>query len=176
MAAMHEPAASAAWFSRVGAPLSPAEAAALDALRRAAALPGASAAGSVGHWYEAGAIARAADRDGAWWDREEEERERLWECAAERHGEDGLAAELAGVHDRLRDAVHAAAMAAMASHGVADPALAREAAAAALLAAHQWALARLAGAGGDHYFTVKFELFAGGRWPLGVQDGRYWVF
>ena len=173
---MPELASPSAWFSRVGAPLSPAETAALDALRLAAALPGGSATGSVGHWHEAGAIVRAADRDGAWWDREEEERERLWECAAERHGEDGLAAELAAVQDGQRDAVNAAVIAAMARHGVADPGLAREAAAAALLAAHQRALARLAGAGGDHYFNAKFELFASGRWPLGVKDGRYWVF
>ena len=173
---MPEPSSPAAWFSRVGTPLSPAESVALDALRLAAALPCGAAARCVGHWYDAGAIVRAADRDGAWWDREEEERERLWECAAERHGEDGLAAELAVVQDGLRDAVHSAAIAAMARHGVADPGLAREAAAAALLAAHQRALARLAGVEGGHYFTAKFELFAGGRWPLGVQDGRYWVF
>ena len=173
---MPEPSSPSDWFSRVGLALSPAETAALDALRLAAALSGGTAAGCVGHWHEAGAIVRAADRDGAWWDREEEERERLWECAAERHGEDRLAAELAVVQDGLRDAVHAAVTAAMARHGVADPGLAREAAAAALLAAHQRALARLAGVEGGHYFTAKFELFAGGRWPLGVQDGRYWVF
>src|SRR5512140_585240 len=104
---MPKPHSPSAWFSRVGAPLSPAETATLDALRLAAALPGAAAAGRVGHWYEAGAIVRTADRDGAWWDREEEERERLWECAAERHGEGAVAAELAAVQDGLRGAVNA---------------------------------------------------------------------
>lgn len=50
------------------------------------------------------------------------------------------------------------------------------AAGAALLAAHQQALAELAGEGGTHFFGFKYALFAGGRWPLGHHRGRYVVF
>jgi hypothetical protein len=173
---MADDASGAAWFARTGLPLSARELAALDAIRRGDALLARAEPGSVAHWYEAGAIVRAADRDSRWWDHEEEERERLWECAAERHGEDALAAAFAAIGADLRDAIRAGAAVAMARLGAADPELAREAVSAALLAAHQRSLARLAGEGDGHYFCAKYQLFAGGRWPLGLHDGRYWVF
>jgi hypothetical protein len=44
------------------------------------------------------------------------------------------------------------------------------------LACHQAGLVRVAGAGDDHAFQVKFRLFAGGRWPLGLVGGRFYLF
>ncbi len=46
----------------------------------------------------------------------------------------------------------------------------------ALLAAHQSALARMAGEGPDHRFVRKFALFVGGRWPLGYDSARFAIF
>jgi hypothetical protein len=33
-----------------------------------------------------------------------------------------------------------------------------------------------AAASSDHTFAIKFRLFAGGRWPLGIIGGRLLVF
>jgi len=165
-----------AWFSCVGLPLAPSDRAEIEALIRDDALLARVEIGVVSQWHEAGEIIRAADRDSAWWDHEEEERERLWQCAAERYGEDELSTRLRAITDALADAVHDAAAAAAARAGVVDPALIRAASGAALMAAHQQALCELAGEGGTHYFTRKFALFAGGRWPLGYHRGRYVVF
>ena len=44
------------------------------------------------------------------------------------------------------------------------------------MAAHGHALARLAGAGVDHFFMRRYRLFEGGRWPLGVVDGAFHLF
>ena len=90
---------------------------------------------SVGQWHEAGEFIRAAEWDSTWWDHEEEERARLWECAADRHGEEDLLARLTAVTDALAGVVHGAAQAAAARAGGADPPLVRAAAGAALMAA-----------------------------------------
>lgn len=167
---------AAVWFARVGAPLPPGEISALDALLQRQGLLLGAAVVPVGRWQEAAAIVRAAERDSSWWDREEGERERLWELAAAAHGENALLAALDAVRDDIGAAVSAAAGAAMGRAGVDDPELLREAVAATLLAAHQEALLRLAGEGDDHYFAIKYQLFAAGRWPLGLQGGRFAVF
>jgi len=74
-----------------------------------------------------------------------------------------------------RQAKTAAAIAA-ARDGSNDPGLVRAAAGAALMAAHQSALARLAGEGTGHFFVRRHALFEGGRWPLGTYRGQYLVF
>ena len=165
-----------AWFSCVGRPFAPAEHAAIAAMVRGHAELAGAEIGGVRHWHEAGAFIRAAEWDDAWWELEEEERTRLWECAADRHAEDDLLARLAAVTQALSAAVHGAAAAAALRDGSADPALVRAAAGAALLAAQQHALAGLAGEGAAHFFACKYALFAGGRWPLGCHRGRYVVF
>jgi hypothetical protein len=106
----------------------------------------------------------------------EEERERLWSAASERLTEGELLARLTAATAALGDSVRRGAARAAASGGVSDPGLIRAAVDAALLAAHQHALAVVAGADEAHYFRHKFELFAAGRWPLGVHSGRYVVF
>ena len=164
-----------AWFACVGRPLAAADRAALAALVAADAELARAETGNVAHWHEAGEFVRALEWDGAWWDHEEEERARLWERAAERCTEGELAARLAARTAALAGVVHAAAAAAPARDG-GDSVVARAAGAAALMAAHQHALAGLAGAGATHYFGRKYALFAGGRWPLGFHHGRYLVF
>lgn len=165
-----------AWFARGGLALSAAEAALIDRWRHAhPQLAGAGLAG-VAHWWEAGEIARAMDHDGVWWNVEEEERERLWQVAADRLGEPDLVAELAVLHARLAPGVEPAVREVMANASITDPGLAQEAVAAALLALHQDALARLAGAAPDHFFRLKLALFVAGRWPLGLHRGACRAF
>ena len=165
-----------AWFSCVGRPFTAGERAAIAAMIRDHALLSRAEIGGVAHWHEAGAFIRAAEWDDTWSEHEETERARLWECAAERCAEAELLVRLTTVTAALATSVHDAATAAAAREGVADSELVRAAAGAALLAAHQRALADLAGEGGTHFFDAKYALFAGGRWPLGYCRGRYVVF
>jgi hypothetical protein len=64
----------------------------------------------------------------------------------------------------------------MAAAGVADTVIADEAVAMALLAAHQHALAEIAGAETGHRFRRKYALFEGGRWPVGYHSARFVIF
>ena len=168
--------AAPAWFMRIGLPLSAPEQAGIAAmLRDLAFAPGTPIAG-VASWADAAQFLRAEEWDNRWWDAEEEERERLWSVAAERMTEGELLARLTAVTAALGDPVRNGASLAASRSGVADPGLVRAAVDAALLAAHQQALAGLAVAPAGHYFQRKFELFAAGRWPLGVFSGKYVVF
>jgi len=167
---------SHAWFSRVGLPFAVPEHAAIAAMIHGHAVLARAEIGGAGQWHEAGDFIRAAEWDSTWWDREEEERARLWECAADRHAEEDLLAGLTAVTGALAGTVHDAAQAAASRAGGVDPALVRAAAGAALMAAHQHALAKLAGVGAEHFFCLKYALFTGGRWPLGYHHGRYVVF
>jgi hypothetical protein len=167
---------SHAWFSRVGLPFAASERAAIAAMIHEHAVLARAEIGGVGQWHEAGEFIRAAEWDSTWWDHEEEERARLWECAAERHAEEDLLARVTAATDALAGVVHGAAQAVASRAGGVDPALVRAAAGAALMAAHQHALADLAGEGAGHFFCLKYALVTLGRWPLGYHRGRYVVF
>jgi hypothetical protein len=169
-------AASAAWFSRLGAALAPDEERAIAALLASHPLLAEAGFATVAHWREAAGIVRAGDWDSAWWDREEEERERLWQQASERIGEAALFQRVAACGDALTTSVHAGAAAAAARGEWNDADFLRAASGAALLAAQQAMLAELAGEAAAHWFTHKRVLFAVGRWPLGLVQGRYFVF
>ena len=128
------------------------------------------------HWHEVGAVIRAADWDDAGWEREEEERQRLWQAASERIDEVALLCQLTAATDALAGALHDAAVIAAAREGGADTGLVRAAAEAALMAVHQSELAGLAGEGAGHFFVLRRALFERGRWPLGTYRGQYLVF
>jgi hypothetical protein len=164
-----------AWFSRVGMPLSPEEDAAIGELARIVA-PLPVLVTALASWQEAAAFVRSALHDAAWWDQDEEEREALWTRAMEHWTEAELSERANAMTAELDAEVRGAARAAAASAGVIDPDIAAEATGMALLAAHQSALARLAGADPDHRFVRKFALFEGGRWPLGYHAARFIVF
>jgi hypothetical protein len=165
-----------AWFARVGLPLAEEERAAIGGLLQVAVPHAPVAITALASWQEAAVFVRAAAHDSAWWDDEEEERELLWARAAEERTEAGLfelvTAATRGLDVELRDAAHAA----MAAAGVADTSIAGEAAAMALLAAHQHALAQIAGAGTEHRFLRKYALFREGRWPVGYHSARFVIF
>jgi hypothetical protein len=165
-----------AWFSRQGEALTPAEEAVLANLLRAHPALAAVGLSVVAHWREAAAIVRAGEWDSAWWDVEEEERERLWVIAADRAGEQALFEAVTAVRDGLADTVGRAARAAAARGGFDDEDIVRAASGAALLTVQQASLAVMAGTGDGHYFLHKRALFTAGRWPLGLVRGRYYVF
>ncbi len=103
-----------------------------------------------------------------WWEAEERERSRLEGSAKlDPADADWLA---------LNQALHGAAAVAAARSGCADAALIRAAAGAAGYAAYQARLARAAAAPAAHPFLRKYALYCGGRWPLGVYQGRFAIF
>ncbi len=156
----------AAWFSALGEPLCDGEreevAAYLAGLGLAQRLP----LLAVQSWPQAAGIIRSPAGD--WWQAEEAERARL-EAQARLDPSD--AQWLA-----LTETLHGAAAVAAARAGSADPALIRAAAGSAIYAAHQYRLAGAMRAPESHPFVRKHALFAGGRWPLGVYDGRFAIY
>jgi hypothetical protein len=166
----------ARWFATIGAPLDERERVLADALLRAHPRLENAQLHQAHDWREAAVIVAAEDRDPAAWEFEEEERQRLWQQAADRIGEDALFAQLTAVTAALAGAVGAAAQAAAARRGIADPWFAEAAGVAALLAVHQRELAVAAGETPDHWFVRRCALFEAGRWPLGSHRGRCALF
>jgi hypothetical protein len=164
------------WFSRVGLPLADGERAAIGELLRDVAPDAPVAVSALATWQEAAIFVRAAALDSAWWDDEEEERERLWARAADARTESELFELVTNATRGLDVEMRDAARDAMTAAGVADASIAGEAAAMALLAAHQRALAQIAGAGPGHRFVRKYALFEGGRWPVGYHSARFVIF
>jgi hypothetical protein len=149
-----------AWFSALGEPLGDAERMEIDGYL--AGLGIAPSLHAVSSWEEARDICTRPAQ--AWWQAEEEERSRLERTAKlEPADPDWL---------RLNERLHGAA----ARAGCSDAALIRVAAGAASYAAHQARLALAAGALPGHPFLRKYALYCGGRWPLGVYEGRFAIF
>ena len=165
-----------AWFARVGLPLTLEENVAIGELTRIVAPRAPVVVAALASWHEAAAFVRAAEHDSTWWDQEEEEREALWARATEHRLESELRQQLDAMTRELDAAVRDAAFAAVTSVGRADTAIAVEATGMALLAAHQSALAEMAGEGPGHRFARKYTLFAGGRWPVGYHSARFVIF
>jgi hypothetical protein len=131
---------------------------------------------SVADWHAASALAQRDDWSRDWWQVEETARTALYRDAAASLGETTLLARLSAAMAETADAIQQAATAALARAGIADEALSRVAAGAASQASHQSALAGAAGRGADHGFVIKYELYRGGRWLLGVVGERCFVF
>jgi hypothetical protein len=165
-----------AWFARVGLPLAEDERAAVGELLRVALPDPPPAVTALASWQDAAIFVRAAALETAWWDDEEEERELLWARAADARTEAGLFEQVTAATCGLDVELREAALAAMAAAGIVDTSIAGEAAAMALLAAHQHALAEIAGAGTGHRFHRKYALFKEGRWPVGYHSGRFVIF
>ena len=138
-------------------------------------LPPAAIAG-VADWREAAALAQRDDWSREWWQEEEIERAALTRAASAAKGESALLASFSRVMEATAAPIQAAASVALARAGIADEMLARVAAGAASQACHHHALAEAAGRGSDHAFAVKYHLYRGGRWLLGVVGGRCFVF
>jgi hypothetical protein len=154
-----------AWFSTLGEPLGAAEQAEIDAY-----LAGLGMRVAVVHliatWEEAAGI--CAQRADAWWKAEEAQTGPL----EQKTTLDPADPEWLALNEKL----HGAAAVAAARAGCADAALIRVAAGAASYAAYQARLARAARAPAGHPFLRKYALYCGGRWPLGVYEGRFAIF
>jgi len=162
------------WFTAVGTALAPTVIA--DAERYVAALglaPGPVA--PVPSWREAAATTQRPDWSRDWWQAESACEQALQRQGAARFGLQPLLAALTALAE-IATGLQTCASAALAAAGLDDPALAKVAAGAAAQACHQRGLALLAGSESGHAFTVKFELFAAGRWPLGIVGGTCFVF
>jgi len=164
----------ASWFAGCGEPLSDSEL--TDARAYVAALgQGACEISTVSTWRDAAATAQRPDWSREWWDEEARAQKELQHRAAARFGDEKLLAALTTVTEAA-DALHGKAALAMSRAGIADPVLSRVAAGSAAQACHQAALALAASAGPDHLFSIKYRLFAAGRWPLGIVGGCFFVF
>ena len=163
----------AAWFAACGEPLTAEERAEAEAYVAALGQPGLAIEGVPG-WAEAAAVTQRPDWSQDWWSAERAAEADLGRAADRRFGASARLAGLSRVMERAQ-ALHGAAALAAQRQAVADPAVTRVAAGAAAQACHQAALARLAEAGPDHLFAIKYRLFAAGRWPLGVVGGRCFV-
>jgi hypothetical protein len=166
--------AEAPWFAACGEALIPAEREETVRYLRGLGLEPAPIEGVAG-WVEAAALAQRPDWSRAWWEAEERAARALREDAEKDLDEKELLAALSTVTDAAA-ALHGHAALAAARAGVADPALSRVAAGAAAMACHQMGLVLAAGLGEDHPLAIKYRLFAGGRWLLGVFGERCYLF
>jgi hypothetical protein len=154
----------AAWFSALGEPLGDAERSEIAAYLSGLAMP--SPVHAVHSWQEALQICvRPA---APWWNAEQSERDRLERKVKLDPADPQWMA--------LNEVLHGAAAVAAARAGCSDAALIRAAAGAASYAAYEARLARAAAASDDHPFLRKYALYCGGRWPLGVYQGRFAIF
>jgi hypothetical protein len=168
--------ADAAWFACLGLPLTASDQCDARAYVHALGYADETPITGVAHWKEAERITRDPGWDRQWWAREEEERERLRELAANRLGRAALLERLTAATEFAAQAIHGAAAIAAERDGMADAALVRAGSGAATMALHEAALARLAGEGPEHLFMRKYALFDSGRWPLGVVGGAFYLF
>lgn len=125
----------------------------------------------ISDWREVERIARNPGSAEGWWSREEAERLRLTQEAANRIGEELLLETLSTAVEGHADSTYARAV-----EAGGDEALARVASGAVLMAIHNRALALLSGLGADHLFMQKYALFASGRWPLGTRGATLTLF
>lgn len=168
-------AAGLSWFSSLGAPLTEAEVE--DALSQTTGvgLPALPVA-AVGSWDQARMAARTPLDPENWWAAEERLRRVLLDAAVLQHGREPLMAALTEATQLGAAPVPGAAAIAAARMGVLSREMIGAAAGAATQAVYLAALAEAAGHDAGYPFTAKLRLFAGGRWPLGVVDGKILVF
>jgi hypothetical protein len=165
---------AAAWFAALGEPLT--EGDRNDATAYAMALGlGPLRVVQAHDWPEAERVLKAPDWSRAWWDREEELRQRLLAKAKTHYPERELWTALTELTTDAGEIVHGKAATAASRMGGAAKASIHVAAGAAAQAAYQLALARLAEDAASP-FESKFRLFAAGRWPLGVVGSTLALF
>lgn len=160
---------AASWFAALGEELTDGDRA--DA-RSYAEVPGVV---RIKTWPEAEAFLKSADTSLDWWDREEMVRKQLLAAAESRYPERALWTALTELTTETGDLVHGRAATAAMRAGNAAAASVHVAAGAASQAVYQLALARLAGRAASP-FEGKFQLFAAGRWPLGVVGSNLILF
>jgi hypothetical protein len=160
---------SASWFAAVGEPLTEGDVA------EARTYAGEVEVIGVTSWPAAEDFLKSPNASLEWWDREEALRKSLLPEAERRHPERTLWTSLTELTTEAGDFVHGKAATAAVRAGNAAPASIHVAAGAASQAVYQLAVARLAG-NQTSPFESKFRLFAAGRWPLGIEGSRLFLF
>jgi len=163
------------WFVALGSPLVAAERALVEQYLRGLGIVRTLPVEPVHDWVEARGVVTHTGWDPSWWDAEQAERLRLRSRAVLSRSEPSTLERLSSSLD-ADDDVMAAANRTAARFGCDDVGLVGSAAGAASEATYLAELARLANESPDHPFRVKDALFRRGRWPLGILDGRYWLF
>jgi hypothetical protein len=131
---------------------------------------------SVADWRDARHTISYPGWDRRWWDAEQAEKRRLQQKARATMTQTELMTALSRTVEQASETMHGAAAVEAARRGCSDEGLIRAAAGAASEALYHAELARLSGEDEHHPFRLKQSLFAGGHWPLGIVDGRYYVF
>jgi len=162
------------WFSAVGTTLAPATVAAAERYVAALGLTP-SPVVPVAGWREAATTAQRPDWSRDWWQAESACEQALQRQGAARFGMRPLLAALTALAE-IAAGLQVFAAAALAAAGLDDPTLTKVAAGAAAQACHQRGLTLLADGEAGRAFTMKFELFAAGHWPLGIVGGTCFVF
>jgi hypothetical protein len=164
-----------AWFSTLGEAPTDAEAAEVRCY-----LDGLALAGIESRWLtdlaEARDIARRTDWDRGWADAEQAAVAALTETVDANVGKGRATDRLNRLMSHLSTVVTGPAATAAARFGLADPGLNRAMAGAATHAAFERALVAAADAPREHPLAAKYRLFAGGRWPLAVVAGSFFIF
>jgi hypothetical protein len=164
----------APWFTSCGNPHTPDELAAARRYLEGLGMP-AMPIERVVHWTDAAATIQRPDWSQDWWRADDAAAKALHQSAARLLGETPLLVSLSAV-TLAAQKLHANASVAVAGAGLDDPTLSRVAAGAAALACHQMGLAIAAQGGAEHPLALKYRLFAGGRWLLGVMGDRCYLF
>jgi len=164
----------APWFASCGNPHTPDELAAGRRYLEGLGMP-AMPIERVVDWTDAAATTQRPDWSQDWWRADDAAAKALHRIAAQLLGETPLLVSLSAVTLAAQN-LHANASVAMAGAGLDDPTLSRVAAGAAALACHQMGLAIAAQGGAEHPLALKYRLFAGGRWLLGVMGDRCYLF
>lgn len=165
------------WFAHVGEHPGPVTMDMAERYADALGFPDARLA-LVTDWSEAASAAESLDFDHAAWEAEEQLRAALTADALDLMSEEALQVALthvaATVHAPVRTSVEECLAIWDEEYG--ETPLRDLAVGAAVQACHQAALVLAAGAEEDHPFALKFRLFEGGRWPIGIAGLSFNLF
>ncbi len=163
------------WFRAIGDPL---DQGLLDDARQyldSLGFPEAEPA-LIPNWEDAAFAAESADWNSAAWEAEEQLRAHLIDMVHEEIDAVTVEVALTYVSGIASDAAMGGIREAADFLQIADEAFAQAAVGAAVQACHLAALVLAAGGTADHPFSLKFQLFESGRWPIGIAGNSFNIF
>jgi len=163
------------WFRYVGEPL---ETPVVDLAGRyldALGFPDVSPA-AVEDWQEAAAALETNDWNSPFWEVEQQLMAALTTEITESIDPKLLEMVLARVTSAASEYVGEGVLAAAERWGMTDEDVMKAAIGEGVQACYQAALVIAAGVGDDHPFTLKYQLFESGWWPLGVMGSTFNIF
>jgi hypothetical protein len=174
LAALRNSLAAAPWFAACGQPLGPGERDIAFAYLTGLGFDPSPLEG-VASWREAARLIQDPDWSRDLWAAESAAEKSLYRAGLALYGESRLLELLSEITEAAAP-IHDNALRALSRAQIADATLAKVAAGAAAQACHQQTLAILGEAPPGHAFARKFQLFALGRWPLGLVARTAYVF